>query len=119
MFPLIMCCLREASGYFLGRRKWFRVSGHSMEPALHSGDCVLVKSGVKPALGELVVLRHPKQPELILVKRVSSFGECTFSVSSDNPFDAQDSREFGPLKVNNLLGVVTTVFFKNGTLKFL
>ena len=92
-----------------------------MEPTLHSGDCVLVnhKSTSDLLLGNLVVVRHPQKAELTLIKRVSSFGSSSFSVSSDNPFDSQDSREFGPLKMSHVIGVVTAVFFKDGKIKLI
>ncbi len=52
----------------------FLVRGNSMEPALEWGQRLLVSRVAyrirKPKVGDLVIVRHPSRPELLLVKRV-------------------------------------------------
>ncbi len=120
MFQTIGQILHEAWAFSRGRRKWFRVSGTSMEPTLHAGDCVLVDTTafMPSALNDLVVVKHPVQKNLILIKRVGSFGAELFSVRSDNPMDARDSRQFGPLSSAEFVGLVTCCFFRSGSFEF-
>lgn len=51
-----------------------RVEGSSMEPTLHDQDRLVVNKLAyrlhKPQLGDIVMLRYPKDPELTFVKRV-------------------------------------------------
>jgi nickel-type superoxide dismutase maturation protease len=121
MFQSVGQMMREAWAFSRGKRKWYRVSGSSMEPTLHAGDCVLVDTtaSMLPALGALVVVTHPSQKSLILIKRVGSLGALKFSVKSDNPSDSQDSRQFGPIEQASFIGPVTTCFYRDGSFKFL
>jgi len=52
----------------------FLVHGNSMAPALEWGQRLLVSRLAyrirRPARGDLVVLRHPSRPEMLLVKRI-------------------------------------------------
>ena len=53
------------------------VAERSMEPALRPGDWLLVRRGLRagrpPRIrpGQLVIARHPGQPDLLLVKRAA------------------------------------------------
>lgn len=83
-----------------------------MHPTLHDDDVVWADPSIgfrDLAVGDLVVVRHPCEPGLLMVKRVSSFGNARFSVSSDNPLEGQDSRHFGPLSDADLVGLVRRV----------
>ncbi len=90
------------------RPRIVRVLGRSMLPTLQPGDWLLVRSATDmlPRPGELVVIRHPRVPDTLLVKRVRSRGAFTFSVGSDNPLEANDSRHFGPVASRALIGQV-------------
>ena len=52
-----------------------KVTGRSMEPALHAGDRMLVLNGVPPRLGRLAIVRLPPHddgtPRPLAVKRVT------------------------------------------------
>ena len=49
----------------------FRVEDRSMEPSLAPGKGIVCRSlGTRPARGSIVVFRHPRRPEMWLVKRV-------------------------------------------------
>jgi len=87
-----------------------------MEPALRPGDWLIVWRGFQfrnqnaaalPARrgrpfqvgpGDLVVARHPHDPDLLLVKRVAWAEASGWWLSSDNPrAGAVDSARFGPV----------------------
>jgi SOS-response transcriptional repressor LexA len=56
-----------------GRYVALKVSGDSMEPLMHSGDMVLVKLGVRPTPGTVVVARDPEHGYVVKeVGRVTS-----------------------------------------------
>ena len=79
------------------------VSGASMLPALHPGDCLLVRPGpggrrVRP--GDVVVAEPVTRPGLLVVKRaVRTCPDGTWWVEGDNPDEGDDSRTFGPVRV--------------------
>lgn len=79
-----------------------------MEPALSPGDVLLLRPvrGGLPRVGSLVVLHDPADARRLLVKRVVSHGDATFSVGSDNPTEGRDSRHFGSLRPTELVGRV-------------
>ncbi|HEY2313889.1 MAG TPA: S26 family signal peptidase [Streptosporangiaceae bacterium] len=80
------------------------VAERSMEPALLPGDWLLAWRGVRarPALrvrpGQIVIARHPAEPDLLLVKRAARQLPDGWWLESDNPAaGAVDSRSFGPV----------------------
>ena len=89
----------------------FRVDDRSMEPALHSGDYVIVNRWAyrrhPPAAGDIVVLRNPEATQQFLVKRVMS-GDPTsgFFVLGDNLAFSRDSRQFGMVGGHLIVGKV-------------
>ena len=94
-----------------GRRKMFRVTGHSMAPTLNDGDRVFVRRGVSlPSPGDVVVARHPTEPTTLLIKRVRSVTDTTFAVGSDDPTAGTDSRHFGSLSQEHLVGSVVATW---------
>lgn len=99
---------REIGSLVLRRRRVFRVTGHSMVPTLWPGDVVAVatRPGRLPTPGEVVVVHDPGRPGRALVKRARSRGERSFAVGSDAPLEARDSRHFGSLPPESLIGRV-------------
>ena len=89
----------------------FRVQGESMLPTLHEGDLIWVRVGhqARPQPGDVVVLKHPTNRDLILVKRVRSCSNKTFSVGGDNPAFSRDSRHFGSVPYERFIGRVLRV----------
>ncbi|MFF3559890.1 nickel-type superoxide dismutase maturation protease [Streptomyces sp. NPDC002574] len=74
------------------------VTGPSMAPTLVHGDWLLVRHVAGAAdvrEGEVVVLRHPLQQDLLIVKRAVERREGGWWVLGDNTFVENDSREFG------------------------
>ncbi|MYS23863.1 nickel-type superoxide dismutase maturation protease [Streptomyces sp. DvalAA-14] len=75
------------------------VTGPSMAPTLLNGDWLLIQkisSGAELVReGDVVVLRHPLQQDLLIVKRAVERREGGWWVMGDNAFVENDSREFG------------------------
>jgi len=75
------------------------VAGESMLPTLRPGDCLVVRRGVRPRPGDVVVARFPSRPGLLVVKRaVRPVGDLWW-IESDNPVVTDDSRRYGPALV--------------------
>jgi phage repressor protein C with HTH and peptisase S24 domain len=96
-----------------GRRRWglARVRGRSMTPALRPGDRLLVRYGVRPRVGEVVVADFPDG--VVVVKRAAReethvSGGGGWFLTSDNRTapGVIDSHERGPVPVGDVLGVV-------------
>ncbi|TKA10513.1 nickel-type superoxide dismutase maturation protease [Actinacidiphila oryziradicis] len=69
-----------------------------MVPTLLNGDWLLiqyVKNAEEVRPGDVVVLRHPLQQDLLIVKRAVERREGGWWVLGDNAFVENDSREFG------------------------
>jgi nickel-type superoxide dismutase maturation protease len=82
-----------------------------MLPLLKPGDEVLVNPrayrGTAPRPGDIVVARHPFQPELKMIKRVSAvLDNGHYQLQGDNPAESNDSRMFGPVTGRHILGRV-------------
>jgi nickel-type superoxide dismutase maturation protease len=89
--------------------KLFRISGESLLPDYQEGDFVLV-AGLRRSLrsvgrGDVVVFRHP--PHGIMIKRVDhaepEAGQV-FVIGTNR--SSVDSRQFGPVAMDELLGKV-------------
>lgn len=76
------------------------VTGPSMAPTLSHGDQVLVRYGAAVRPGGVVVLRHPFQQDLLLIKRaVERRPGGSWWVLGDNPYNEApgDSTVYGPV----------------------
>ncbi len=93
----------------LGRRKRFCVSGNSMLPCLKNGDEVIIKPKAKLKIGDIVLANHPYKTSVKIVKRVSGIDENgRFFLLGDNPEESTDSRTFGPISADKILGTVAS-----------
>ena len=86
-----------------------------MLPLLKPGEEVLVDPnayrGSLPHPGDIIIARHPQRPELKMIKRVEAVIKNELVVlKGDNPADSTDSRVFGPVTQEYLLGRVTSRF---------
>ncbi|MEM1251409.1 MAG: S24/S26 family peptidase [Cyanobacteria bacterium P01_H01_bin.21] len=115
----------EYAQWLLGRRRRFVVRETSMVPTLMPGDTVLAEMGVPVHVGDIVVVRWNgdtsiaskpvnkanEDSSLLLVKRVSEifYDGCVYLISdnADEP-NARDSRHFGVMATNHILGRVTS-----------
>lgn len=87
----------------------FVVSGSSMLPAYSAGSKLLVSRIIYvvrgPKIGDVVVLRDLRGGRLIL-KRIKSENRDGYWVEGDNPAGSTDSRSFGPVKKEDMIGKV-------------
>jgi len=89
----------------------YRIAGESMSPALAAGERVLVNRAAywlgRPRPGDVVVVRDPRARDRLLIKRIDrSAGPDAWSVLGDNVAASTDSRSFGPLPRELLVGKV-------------
>jgi signal peptidase I len=77
-----------------------------MEPALRAGDWIVVSSLSRPPrVGEIVLVRDPRDPENVMLKRVASVADGACTVVGDRPEQSTDSRTFGPVPLANVLAL--------------
>ena len=107
--------LQELLLFVLRRRQRVRIAGNSMLPLLKHGDEVFVDGraywAVNPAVGDVVVAWHPTKPHFKIIKRVRAVqpdGACF--LLGDNPAESSDSRQFGLVSAENIIGRVTSRF---------
>jgi nickel-type superoxide dismutase maturation protease len=79
----------------LGRIGLAEVYNPSMLPTLRPGDRLVVHYGAAVRPGDVVVLRHPFQHDLLIVKRAVERRAGGWWVRGDNAAVRNDSREFG------------------------
>ena len=101
--------------WLIRRRQRVRVTGASMLPGLKPGQEVLVDlrayQGTDPQPGDIVVARHPFQVDVRLIKRVKArLEDGRYRLEGDNPLESTDSRTFGPIAREAILGRVTSRF---------
>ena len=107
--------IREFFLWLVRRRRRFRVSGNSMLPLLEPGQEVLINPAAYrqtfPQPGDIIVMIHPHRPQTRLIKRVSAvLDDQRYFVVGDNPLESTDSRTFGPISLEQILGQVTSRF---------
>jgi len=89
---------------------YFKVREQSMEPWARQGDFVLVDRMsylfFKPKVGHVVVVRHPQNPSLLLLKRIVKAEKDRYWIEGDCTSKSTDSRHFGWLKRDFLVGKV-------------
>ena len=75
-----------------------------MVPTIRDGDVVVVRYGVPPTAGDLVLVKWGARPGRLSVKRArEQRGNGLWQVLGDNQFGSTDSRTLGPAEV---LGVI-------------
>ncbi len=105
----------EIGRWALGKRWRFQVTGNSMLPTLQSSDQVLVlpvQSVTKLSPGDIIICLHPLRPNQRMVKRISeTFYDGSCYVLSDNAAEGTDSRSFGVVSREFIVGRVTSLLF--------
>jgi signal peptidase I len=89
--------------------KIYRVSGNSLHPRFQHGDFVLVSKFVRNVtklnIGDPIVFRHAHHGTMIkLVSRINFKADEIEVVGND--YGSTDSRSFGPISKNDVLGKV-------------
>jgi nickel-type superoxide dismutase maturation protease len=93
----------------------FRIEGNSMLPTLRPNEYVLVNTNAPVETNDIVVVLFGEEQKA-LVKRLAlmldAYGndDNYIWVLGDNPQESTDSREFGRLPLNNLVGRVMWVW---------
>lgn len=100
----------------------FIVSGASMEPTFENGDYLIVDElsyrFQEPQRGDVIIFRYPLNPSKFFIKRIEGLpGETIenngeeitlakdeYFVKGDNKPNSSDSRVWGPLKENLIVG---------------
>jgi nickel-type superoxide dismutase maturation protease len=89
----------------------FKVIGHSMEPTIKNGETVLVTSLFywfkNPEIDDIVAFREAGK---VLIKRVTDVSKEKYCLAGDNRQDSLDSRKFGLISKQKILG---KVFYKS------
>ena len=80
------------------------IAGDSMAPTLQEGEWWLAWRTPTVAPGDLVVFAHPSARGVLAVKRVVALRPAGLWVEGDNPNRSTDSRHFGALAVDRVLG---------------
>lgn len=84
------------------------VSGDSMAPTLQPGDRLLVlrRGGPwrGPRPGDLVTVPDPRAPSRTIVKRLGRATPLGADLRGDNPHASTDSRTFGTVPIDRLVG---------------
>jgi len=82
----------------------YKISGHSMMPALKPNQEILVSSlpylFKNPSKGEIVAFKNENQH---IIKRIKEVGDGKFLVQGDNQ---KDSKEYGWISKNLIIGKV-------------
>ena len=101
----------ELLKWILRRRVRYQISGESMLPGLAPGDFVFVDRhayvAARPTRGDIILIEHPYQP-IEMVKRVSEVRDDGVVVTGDNQSASTDSRAFGRIPFERVLGRVTS-----------
>lgn len=80
-----------------------------MLPTLKDGDKVLVKPKGNIRIGDVVLVEHPYKISVKIVKRVSGIEvDGRLALSGDNPSTSTDSRTFGTVSLESIIGKVTS-----------
>lgn len=82
------------------------VAGESMSPRFDQGDRLVVRWGAPARAGDVVLVRRPDRPDLVVVKRAVSRLTRGWWVAGDNPSASDDSRVFGVVPDRLVLGRV-------------
>lgn len=98
----------EKIAYLLGWREIFAIEGDSMYPALRDGDRVLINPHDKVRVGDIVLANHPFKSSVRIIKRVAEIlDDGRYFLVGDNALESTDSRSFGALRPEDVLGRAT------------
>ena len=89
-----------------------------MLPALQPKQRLLVKlrphDGRSPSPGMVVVCHHPSDLNLVITKRVWQSNDGWLELRGDNSTASTDSRQFGQVALEQVIGEVTAVIASTG-----
>ncbi len=92
-----------------------------MRPTLSPGDLVIFRRVnprmMTPSKGNIVLINHPLNTQLLIIKRIYGISANGIEVRGDNELVSTDSRQFGLVHKDYLYGIAEVVL-KIGNLKF-
>jgi len=79
-----------------------------MEPTFKNGDKLIfekIMNSTNVEIDDIVLCSHPFK-KIKIIKRVKSIKNGLYFLKGDNPniLDTSDSRTFGPIKINQIIG---------------
>lgn len=87
----------------------YKIIGDSMAPTLRAGESILVNRLAyvlkKPFKGDIVAFYDPRDKK-VLIKRVTKIEENRYFVQGDNKNSSTDSRVFGMIGKQEIIGKV-------------
>ena len=100
----------------IGHRQHLRVVGDSMESTISEGDLILYKK-INPKnlnlnIGDIVVSSHPIIKNKLIIKRIYQIHQNKFDLRGDNFLYSSDSREWGLVELDLIVGKVEKIFTK-------
>ncbi|WP_019508770.1 nickel-type superoxide dismutase maturation protease [Pleurocapsa sp. PCC 7319] len=106
---------RELLLWIFRCRKRLKVIGKSMLPLLEPGTEILINPNayqkLMPKIGDIIVTTHPYHPELSIVKRITAINkDGSYFLTGDNLTESTDSRHWGSIKLEDIIGQVTSSF---------
>jgi len=109
---ITICILATIVITFVTNFVAFKVEGRSMEPTLKAGQYIIVRKNSEVKKGDIIVTNK----NIKLIKRVTAvegdivdgtvIPENQVYVLGDNLSISRDSREFGPIDTNMIIGKV-------------
>ena len=100
----------------IGYRQHLRVVGNSMEETISEGDLILYKKinpkNLELEVGDIVVASHPKIKSKLIIKRIYQIQQNKFDLRGDNSLSSTDSREWGLIQLDLIVGKVEKIFTK-------
>ncbi len=100
----------------IGYRQHLRVVGNSMEGTLKEGDLITYKKlnqkNIDLEIGDIVVASHPKTKNKLIIKRIHRIYQNKFDLRGDNFLSSTDSRDWGLIEFDLIIGKVDKIFSK-------
>ena len=97
----------------IGYRQHLRVVGNSMENTLREGDLIIYKNLTRKKAhlktGDIVIANHPIINRKLIIKRIHSINNYGIELRGDNIYSSSDSRKFGLIKSNQIVGIVERI----------
>ena len=96
-----------------------KVIGESMEPTLISGDLVIIDKLTyvyrRPAIGDVIAFWMSN--EKVAIKRIGEIEDQDIYVIGDNTKVSNDSRSYGPIPREDVIGKALLIFFPFGRMR--
>ena len=100
---------------YLRRIRWpffaAELTGESMKPLYRDGDWVVVLRTERVRAGAVIAVRDPRCPQRVLIKRAIRREISGWWVEGDNPIQSTDSRTFGPVSQDLVVGRVLLRYY--------